>query len=363
MDELNPSLWSDQCDYLYPSKCINLNPHNFNFVIVQHNVCSLPSNISETKLLLETLHNKNSTVDIMMLCETFLSKNTAKSIKIPGYTLVSNYRKNHKGGSTSVLIKDGIPFKQRKDLDVFKEKHTESTFIEISLKNGTPVVIGSLYRSPNTPANEFIDNVSDIIQKINREGNKKEIILGMDHNLDLLHSNTHTPTNKFLNMLLDRHLFPTITRPSRITQMSVTLIDNIFISAKFQHDYDSALLVTDTSDHLPIMCLLKQTRITDKTPLTFESRSLTAEKLNIVKNKLYLEDWYGLLNKSDVDENFNLLNNKISNALDEVAPVRTFKVSAQRRFVEPWMSKSLESSSRTKMRLYNDTLKKKCNKH
>ena len=358
LDELNLSLWSDKCDYLYPSKCINLNPHNFNFVILQHNVRSLPCNISETKLLLETLHNKNSTVDIMMLCETFLSKNTAKLIKIPGYTLVSNYPKNHKGGGMSVLIKDGIPFKRRKDLDVFEEKHTESTFIEISLKNGTPVVIGSLYRSPNTPANEFIDNVSDIIQKISCEGNKKEIILGMDHNLDLLHSDTHTPTHKFLNMLLDRHLFPTITRPSRITQTSATLIDNIFISAKLQQDYDSALLVTDTSDQLLIMCLLKQTRITDKTPLTFESRSLTAEKLNIVKNKLYLEDWYGLLNKSDVDENFNLLNDKISNALDEVAPVRTFKVSARRRFVEPWMSKSLESSSRTKMRLYKDTLKK-----
>ena len=331
-------------------------------MILQHNVRSLPCNISETKLLLQTLHDKNSTVDIMMLCETFLSKNTAKLIKIPSYTLVSNHRKNHKGGGTSVLIKDGIPFKRRKDLDVFKEKHTESTFIEISSKNGTPVVIGSLYRSPNTPANEFIDNVSDIIQKIRCEGNKKEIILGMDHNLDLIHSDIHTPTHKFLNMLLDMQLFPTIMHPSRITQTSATLIDNIFISEKFQRDYNSALLVTDTSDHLPTMCLLKQTRITDKTPLTFESRSLMAEKLNVVKNKLYLVDWYGLLNKTDVDENFNLLNNKISNTLEEVAPARTIIVSARRRFVEPWMSKSLESSSRKKMRLYKDTLKKKCNK-
>ena len=106
------------------------------------------------------------------------------------------------------------------------------------------------------------------------------------------------------------------------------------------------------------MCLLKQTRITDKTPLTFESRSLMAEKLNIVKNKLYLEDWYGLLNKTDVDENFNLLNYKISNTLDEVAPARTIIVLARRRFVEPWMSKSLESSGSKKAPLYKDTLKK-----
>ena len=189
------------------------------------------------------------------------------------------------------------------------------------------------------------------------KGKKNEKILGMDHNLDLLHSDIHTPTHKFLNMLLDMQLFPTIMRPSRITQTSVTLIDNIFISEKFQRDYDSALLVTDTSDHLPIMCLLKQTKIIDKIPLIFESRSLTAKKLNIVKNKLYSEDWHGLLNKTDMDENFNLLDDKISDTLDEVAPVKTITISAQRRFIEPWMSKSLESSGRKKVQLYKETHK------
>ena len=62
------------------------------------------------------------------------------------------------------------------------------------------------------------------------------------------------------------------------------------------------MLVTDTSDHLPIMFFLKQTKIIDKNPLIFESRSLTTDKLTIVKNKLYSEDWHGLLNKNDVDE-------------------------------------------------------------
>ena len=100
----------------------------------------------------------------------------------------------------------------------------------------------------------------------------------------------------------------------------------------------------------------KTNQVTDKTPLTFESRSLTAEKLNVVKNKLHLEDWHGLLNKIDIDENFNLLNDKISDTLDKVAPVRTNVISARRRFIEPWMSKSLESSSRKKVQLYKDTL-------
>ena len=79
-------------------------------MVLQHNVRSLPCNISETKLLLQTLHDKNSSVNIMLLYETFLNKNTANRTRIPGYTLVSNYRQDHKGGSISVLIRDGIPF-------------------------------------------------------------------------------------------------------------------------------------------------------------------------------------------------------------------------------------------------------------
>ena len=98
------------------------------------------------------------------------------------------------------------------------------------------------------------------------------------------------------------------------------------------------------------MCLLKQTKIIDKSPLIFESRSLTADKLNTVKNKLYSVDWHGLLNKNDVDENFNLLN-------DKIAPVRTIRISARRRYIEPWMSKGLENSSRKKAQLYKATLK------
>ena len=52
-------------------------------------------------------------------------------------------------------------------------------------------------------------------------------------------------------------LLPTITRLSRITQMSATLIDNIFISSNLYKNFDSALLLEDISDHLPVMALLK----------------------------------------------------------------------------------------------------------
>ena len=101
----------------------------------------------------------------------------------------------------------------------------------------------------------------------------------MDHNLDLLKSDKHAPTCKFLDALLDANMLPTITRPTRIMQSSATLIDNIFISEQLQCNFDSAILTDNISDHLPCITLLRQTRISSKSPLEFKRRNLNAKKL------------------------------------------------------------------------------------
>ena len=90
----------------------------------------------------------------------------------------------------------------------------------------------------------------------------------MDHNMDLLKGLTHHPTQKFIDEIAEVNLLPTITHPSRITTHSATLIDNIYVSEELHHSFDSALLINDMSDHLPIITMLKQTRILNEEPLT-----------------------------------------------------------------------------------------------
>ena len=71
----------------------------------------------ELKQLLRDLEKKNSSIDVVLLCETFLTKKTMG--KVAGYTHVGNYRNAKKGGGVSILIKDGISYKRRQDLDIF----------------------------------------------------------------------------------------------------------------------------------------------------------------------------------------------------------------------------------------------------
>ena len=78
------------------------------------------------------------------------------------------------------------------------------------------LILGSLYRPPNTPTKDFIDSYDELIKELSLE--KHELILPMDHNLDLLKINSHKKTEEFLECNLDNRLVPQITKPTCITQ-------------------------------------------------------------------------------------------------------------------------------------------------
>ena len=72
---VDESLWSDKCNYIEKSKCANLNPNNYNLVVIQLNIHSLLSKQTELKQLLREIEKRNSKVDLILVCETFLDKN------------------------------------------------------------------------------------------------------------------------------------------------------------------------------------------------------------------------------------------------------------------------------------------------
>ncbi len=50
-----------------------------------------------------------------------------------------------------------------------------------------------------------------------------------DFNIDLFKVNIHAKTNEFVNDIISQAFLPKITRPTRITPHSATLIDHIYI--------------------------------------------------------------------------------------------------------------------------------------
>ena len=212
-----------------------------------------------------------------------------------------------------------------------------------------------MYHPPNTDPTNFKIAINMISSNSLKE--QKEIILGMNHNLDLLKSGTHRQTQLFFTDLLEKNIYPTITRPTRICQNTATLIDNIFMRRNLHKHFESAIILEDISDHLPLLVLLKQTKLLDNKPINFESRKLNENIIMLIKQKLFQVDWTRLLNATNCSENFDLFSSKLNEIMDSVSPLVKVKISAKRKYHEPWMTRGLETSGCHKLCLYKETLK------
>ena len=86
---------------------------------------------------------------------------------------------------------------------MFEEGQTESVFIEILSKNGRKIILGSLYQPPNTGIEQFSDHLIDISNRAKKPngGISPELVLGMDHNIDLLRGKQYAQTHKFIEDL------------------------------------------------------------------------------------------------------------------------------------------------------------------
>ena len=119
------------------------------------------------------------------------------------------------------------------------------------------VYLGNIYRPPiensrNEIIQTFIDELSQILTTLNNT--KSPIIILGDFNIDLLTIKQKLIHTEFLENMLAFHLYPTLTFPTRITQYSATLIDNIFSNNGNLDSQLSGIIVSDISDHFP--CLL-----------------------------------------------------------------------------------------------------------
>ena len=66
-----------------------------------------------------------------------------------------------------------------------EDHQVEAVHIKITAKSRKKIVIGSLYRPPNTTSGPFGDHIKNTVTTVYSENREEEIILGMDHNYDL----------------------------------------------------------------------------------------------------------------------------------------------------------------------------------
>lgn len=327
----------------------------FSHRVLHINIHSIPDKLDKLKDMLVQLHESGVECDFILLCETFLKDSFSHLYTIPGYTIVSKNRQKLAKGGVAIYVANHISFKIREDLSLFHEGEFESIFIETT-HSAHRTIVGEIYRIPNSPENLSLERFENILSRLQERDTS--VIIGTDQNFDYLKIDTHENTLDLFNLFIASDLVPTITKPTRITHTSATLIDNIYVRHECR-ETRSGIIPFNISDHFPVYCLIGNVPNENKSkqPLTFQYRPIDLTALDNIATTLRNTDWT-YLHDLDVNEAFADFTNQLKTTVATFAPIKTAKIPAKHVIREEWMSKGLMKSSRTLTKLHKKCVKK-----
>ena len=157
---------SDSCDYIDTVDTQSLEVEPTDLTVLHLNIRGLLGKQKELSKFLFELMGKNK-IDMIILCETWLTKESEKRVNMLGYTYHGHYRKHKRGGGVGFLISDEINYSARPEFDCM-DSHVEASFIELLFK-GKNLLIGSLYHPPNTNPKDFLDTYKKLTEQIQQK--------------------------------------------------------------------------------------------------------------------------------------------------------------------------------------------------
>ena len=220
------------------------NTTNSNCLNVGHlNICSLSGKIPDLTVFL----SEPSIFHIFGITESRLkSYHPDKLLHIPNYSILRRDAQRVLETGVAVYIHDSINdlTRRRKDLEC---KEVECIWLEVKTTKASPLLVGIVYRNPDSPF-PWYDDFASMFDRI-RNISSDIVILG-DFNINLFEARPSWETT--LSML---GLQQIITDPTRVTENTSTLIDHIYTTSQ------TRVIATHVpqigiSDHYPVSCSL-----------------------------------------------------------------------------------------------------------
>ena len=148
---------------------------------------------------------------------------------------------------------------------------------------------------------------------------------------------------------------PIITRPTRLTAHTATLIDNIFTNC-LTHNITNGIIINDISDHLPIFASFNNEKLPYTKTLKTNTRDYNDTNFNNFQSCLWQVNWSSILTHQDPNEMFEIFVSEYSRHFEDCFPLKT-KHNNPKKPKSLWITKGLLASVRKKNRLYKKLLK------
>ena len=168
-------------------------------------------------------------------------------------------------------------------------------------------------------------------------------------NIDLLKHHAHQQTGRYLDMLFSHDLLPVITKPTRITSHTATLIDHIYTNTV--NSLVSGILTIDISDHLPVFCMTDIKVKKQKQKMYF--RDYSTFNADSFLQDVYAIDWNDItIQCTDLHEITALTIDTLKSIVNKHAPKKQTSRNKQRLLQKPWISKGILKSIKIKHTMY-----------
>ena len=154
--------------------------------------------------------------------------------------------------------------------------------------------------------------------------------------------------------MISYSLLPYILHPTRVTDYSSTVIDNIFSNIT-DCESKSGNILCDISDHFPQFIVLEKS-IVNYNACSFVKRDFSNFNENsFVHDYLSLDQVYTQHNNdTNVDNMFNLFYENLSNTVNKHVPTRKMTRKDIKLHIKPWINQKI-----VKLIKYRDRLKRK----
>ena len=314
---------------------------SYDFSVAHFNIRSL--NLHHTDLI-SHLAVSGCNHHIIGCTETWVSQTTfMDTLHLDGYNLYHNDRQGQVGGGVCLYVKSELHVTICDNITI-DDDHTESVFIKIDLDSRETLLVGVVYRSPDSIINNFIYKFDETLHAIQKNNC---LILG-DYNINILKENSHA--QDFLSSLDSYSFYPTIHHiPTRVKPPSQSLIDNI-VTNIHKTNMESGVVFSDITDHYPIVLYLnlnyKQKSPHPKT----KTRIINGKTLEQLCENLTTRSWTDVFGATDPDVAYDCLISGITESIEHTMPERIVKRVTNKQ--NPWLTKGILTSIKHKTKLY-----------
>ena len=238
----------------------------------------------------------------------------------------------------------------------------EFLFIKIKqCKNiNKSVIIGNVYRSPSSKPCKFNELLETVLHNISRHNNKHILILG-DFNVDLIKYDKDISGQDLVELTTNHGFIQIISRPTRVTDHSATLIDHIYTN-KINNVVRSNIITVDMSDHLATLATISLDGNFDNTQRPANRRNVSEHyefrMYNDANNEkfkqLIAEENWEALDGLDAQSQYDAFIEIYTKHYDTAYPLNSKRVRRNNERVKPkpWILPWLEDACARKNRLY-----------